>query len=199
MPLDIATSTIVQQCFRALETTLPSSLDDNSKHARDAKEQYPIALEIALEANDWSFASRQVSLPPVSLPDGVAEDADMPVCYKLPTDCVRLMEVVDPDTIWRLDEGRLIRADAEGGLVIRYTRKIDSEDRLPATFRTAVAMQLAVLLAPSYVRTQSRRDRLASAAGDMLNQAKSADKRSASSSRWDGLERKSDWASEATR
>ena len=199
MAVDIATSTIIQEAFRALELSPPSSLGDDSEEARSAVEQYPNALSICLEANDWSFASRQVTLPRAALPADLAADATMAFTYRLPTDCIRLIEVLHPDTIWRVDEGRLLRANRDGGLDIRYTRRVENEDALPASFRIAVAYQLALLLAGRWLRTQSRRDRLYQMAEDMLDRAKSADKRSASTRRWDGDDRATDWVSGAIR
>ena len=198
MPTAIATATIVPQCFRFLEVTPPSSLDDDSDKAQDAAEQYPTALRQCLEAADWSFASVFVMLPPAIIPLPFTSDPDLPYTYTLPGDIVRLQEVGDLGVRWRRDAAAL-RADDAGPLRVRYTAMVDDETSLPANFRVVVALHLALLLAPRWLVTQSKTQALEARAADLMKLAMRQDARMASEARYDGLPDQGDWAAEATR
>jgi hypothetical protein len=197
MPTPIAVATIVAQAFRYMEVTPPSSLDDDSQKARDAAEQYPNALLQCLEASDWSFASVIVSLPAAALPGTVASDPDLPYFYRLPGDLVTIQEVGDGLTKWRRDREGL-RADAVAPLRLRYTGTIINEASLSATFRDAVALTLACLLAPIWLTTDSKQQRIDAQRERALKKAIRQDARTASDARYDGLPDQGDWASEAT-
>lgn len=193
-----STSGIVSQAFRLMEVTPPSSLDDASDKARDAKEQYGTALGMCLELEDFGFARRYAIMPVASLPDGEFADPDLPYFFTLPDDLVKLRSVVDSSIKWRRDDG-FVRTDHNQPLHILYTRMIKKESALPATFRTAVSYQLAILLAPTYVGARTKRNELKLDGADALRIAVQNDNVSASHMRWDGQADQGDWASEVTR
>ena len=196
MPIPVAAANIVAQAFRFMEVTPPSSLADDSDKAAAAQAQYPIALAMCLETADWSFASVLVNLPLMTLPDTAAADPDLPYAYALPGDLVLLREVHDGTAKWRRDAIAL-RADEPAPLRIRYTGTVAAESRMPATFQTAVALQLAILLGPTWMTTASKVEALISRLGNTLTEAKRQDARMASSARYDGLPEQGDWATEA--
>ncbi len=199
MPDPIATSTIVAQAFRLMEKSPISSFADDSEEAEAAAAQYPEAMAICLEACDWSFASVLASLPEAtSLPDTIAADADMPYSYRLPAECVTVQEVDRPGKSWRRDRD-LLRAASAGPLRIRYTGQITDESQLPATFKTAVAYQLAALLAPRWISTRTKIADLQANASQYLKQAMARDRNQASPARYDGLPDEGDWATEVIR
>jgi len=193
----IAASTIAAQAFRLMELGEISSFADDTKQAQSAAEQYPVALDTCLESYDWSFARRLVELPAVALPAALAPDLDLPYAVALPGELVALRAVIPEGTFWRVDENYL-RSDQDGSLQIRYTRRIEDETTLPATFRTAVSAQLASLLSPRWVSSRSKRADLVNMASDYLAVARDNDRHTASHSRADGRARQGDWASEAT-
>jgi len=193
-----ATSTIVTQAFRFMELTPPSSLADNSEKANAANEQYEIALRSCLEQEDFSFARRLVSLPPAVLPENTAVDADLPFSFSLPADLVKLRSVKQKDRKWRID-GKLLRSNTRENLNLLYTRLIEDEINLPAMFQTAVSYQLAVLLAPKYVASRTKRADLVSDGANALRMAIQNDAVSASHARWDGQGDQDDWVYGATR
>lgn len=181
MPQPIATSTIVAQAITALEIGEVSSLADDTPEAQMAAEFYPEAMRLCLEAgrSEWSFAEHLVQLPELAaLPADHLADPDLPHVFALPADLVVLREVIDTCR-WRRDSLGL-RTDRAGPLRVRYTRVIGNEDRLPASFRTAVALQLAVLMAPRWLTTQSKRAQLQQDLGLALQNALRSDSRQAS-------------------
>lgn len=200
MATPIATSNIITQAFRLMEVSPPSSLADNSEKAKAANEQYPIALRMCLEQEDFSFARRFVVLSRANTPEGLMADPELPFFYTLPPDLLKLRKVVDNYARWRID-GDYVVADvnADAGLQIRYTRKIENETRLPATFQTAVSYQLAIFLAPKFVGSRTKRSDLQVDGANALRLAIKNDAVSASAARWDGLEDQGDWVCEAIR
>lgn len=179
-----AAASIPAQAFRFMELAPISSFGDDTPHAQDAADQYPIARRMCLEACDWSFASRVAALPPRSLPS-YDPDPDLHWAFAAPGDCVRLIEVGDPWVTWRRD-GNLIRADQAGPLRVRYTADVTDEGQMPALFQTAVALRLAALLAPMWVGSDSKTQSLDQRAALALQAAMRTDARQASQQRYDG-------------
>lgn len=198
MPTPIAASTIVAQAWRFMELSPISSFDDDTEQARSAAEQYEPALRYCLAKADWSFASVTASLPEATLPDGVAEDPELPYFYQPPGGLIRLHEVGDRYTSYRLDlEG--LRASDPAPLRIRYTALITNEAKLPAAFQAAVALRLAIMLGPKWLTTQAKMEGLKKDFAAELATAKKEDSRSASASRYDDAQSPTeDWVAYAT-
>jgi hypothetical protein len=199
----IATSGIVSQAFRYMEMAPVSSLADDSEEALAASEQYPVALRMCLEQADWSFASILRDLPETVPASGGAamSDPGLPHVYALPSDLVVLRQVGDAHDVglqWRVDRA-FLRANRSGPLLIRYTGTIQNESLLPALFRDAVALQLAVLLMRRWVPTHTKHQGLREQLRDQILQALHADARSASAQSHDPLHNPGDWLREATR
>lgn len=198
MPEPIATSTIVAQAFRLMEMGPISSFADDTPQARDANEQYPEAMRLCLEASDWSFASELAWLPEIAGLPANRIDPALPYTYNLPGSCVRLLEVGDETVKWRRDKA-VLRASAPGPIKIRFTEMVTDENRLPATFRVAVAYRLAAMLAPIWVGAQNKIDGLEDGALRAMAKAERMDARQASPQRYDNGTDSGDWATEATR
>lgn len=201
MPDPIAASNIAAQAFRAMELAPISSFADTSAQASDAKEQYPVALAAALETCDWSFASFLATLPPAAAPAaGFAADDDLPGLFKLPSDCVKLRQVRPEGARWRLDQ-TFLRCDQVDAVTIRYTRLITNEAQLPVSFQTAVAYHLAVLMAPRWVSSRTKRADLKKDAEDFQKEAERNDAPMASPQRYDDRAESTsyDWVTEALR
>lgn len=197
MTIPLSTSTIAQQAVRELEQGNFSSFADDSDLARDLASAYPTALDNCLSSEDWTFASRLADLPPAASASAVA-DPDLPYLYMLPADCVRLRDVFDDEISWRQD-GDFLRATAETGLKIRYTIRTDNESKLPAPFRDWVSLRLAIMLAPIWLQSNTKRANLYALAKDALTDAKAHDRVASSGRRWDSDDGFSDWVSEALR
>ncbi len=198
MPQPTALANIGATAFQAMELAPFSSFADDTPQAQDAAAQYPIARRMCLEACDWSFGSHVVALPQIS-GSGMPSDPALPCCYALPGDCVAFRHTLDPDVRWRLD-GRVLRADRPGPLSVRYTRDIDNEQLMPATFQTALALRLAALLSPRWVGAETKTNALDQRAEAVLKSAMKLDGRTASPERYDGQPAGvADWAAWATR
>lgn len=192
----IATSTIVSEAFRLMELSAFSSFGDDSDQARAASEQYQPALKSCLEQQDWSFARELVSLKEVTLEDDDVVDEDLPNAYVTPADFVKL-RFVEKGVNWRLDR-EFLRADKADGLIIRYTFLVTNETKLPALFQEAASYKLAVLLAPEWVGSRTKRADLLLESKRVLASAVENDLHTASLARYDGQDQQPDWAGLAT-
>lgn len=196
MPTSMAIATIGAAAFQAMELAPFSSFADDTPQAQDAASAYPIARRMCIEACDWSFASAVVNLPEIVVANAPV-DPSLPYAFALPGDCVIFRHTLDLDVRWRLD-GRILRADWPGPLPVRYTRDIDNENSMPATFQTALALRLAAMLSPRWVGADSKTASLEQRAEVALKQAMRQDARSASLERYDGepwgIESWSDWS-----
>ncbi|QPM89155.1 hypothetical protein [Pseudooceanicola algae] len=190
----IASSNIARQAFRFMELRPLQSFGENSDQARAAEEQYPNALDMVLEAYDWSFARRLLKPAMVQPVATLAVDPDLPFAYDLPVDLLTIRKIYGAETgRWRLDE-RLLRTDFAGPLVRGTVRKTN-ENQLPATVRTVIACQLAVLLSSQFVSSRTKRVEIDDNLLRVFQQAKDNDLLTASAARLDGLDPSvsSDW------
>lgn len=195
----IATSNIVQQAFRAMGIGTLSSLGDTDPRVLAAKELYDTAIEMMLEALDWSFASTVSQISQKAEGADIVADDRYPYAFTLPEALLVLREVTDADVSYRLDADRLLRADTTGPLTIRYTAKVTNEARLPATFQTAVAYQLAALMAPEHVKTARQIEQIDQAVTRAFDRAARTDGRTASPKAYNQSFGGGDWLAEACR
>ncbi|KRS15660.1 hypothetical protein [Roseovarius indicus] len=193
----IAIDYVLRQAFLFMEVTPPTSFGDDSPKANDAAAVYDAALDTTLEGYDWSFARRVVSLAEYDPKPPDIADPELPYTVQLPDDCLALRKVYVSSCVrWRQDQ-RMIRLDTEPPVTVRYTFRNNKEKYLPRMFQTAIAGQLALLLAPKYVTTRAKQERLQTAVADAVSAAKTNDAHTASSTRIDGRPNSGDWATEA--
>jgi hypothetical protein len=195
MPAPIATSAVVKLAFALMELDPVSSFADDSDQAADAATFYPIALNGTLSGTDWTFASRIASLPQAEIL-GIA-DPYLPFTYQLPLDVLKLRRVADGTAKFRVDAARLLRADMPAPLFIRYTAAITDEGAVPEAVQTVIAHRLALLMAPRWVGSQTKRDQLSRDMQMALTEARREDGDQASTERYD--EWPGDWVQGAMR
>lgn len=179
MPLPTAAATIPAQAFRNMGMDPIGSFADTTPEAAAAAEVYPTALKMVLEVAEWSFATRVVQLGEATPTDDYTVDDDFPYAYVLPADLVALREVLALNADWRIDMG-FLRTNVGSPLKIRYTAWIEREDQLPAHVQNAIALQMAVLLAPRYVQARTKQADLITMASNALDDALRYDGRNAS-------------------
>ncbi|MFN3953214.1 MAG: hypothetical protein ACK4LQ_02095 [Pararhodobacter sp.] len=173
MPQPIATSEIAALAFSLVELDPISSFADDSDQARMAAQFYPKALEAVIGGTDWSFASTLVELPEADLP-GQVVDPDLPWHYALPADVLRIRHVADGRASWRRDK-LVLRADRPGPLLLRYTARITDESRIPAEVSELIAYRLALIMAPRWLGSQTKRDQLRRDMTALMPEARRAD------------------------
>ena len=179
-PVDLAASGIIGQALRFMRLAPVARHDPTSELLPALVAAFDSAIDELLSAADWSFASVLVSLP-LAFPALTAED-DMPTLCMLPGDLVQLREVRPSDARWRID-GAALRTSAAAPVIIRYTARITREDALPATFRTAVALRIALLLGARWAGSAVEPEELDYQARQQMKQALRDDTRHASAAR----------------
>lgn len=176
-PVDLPTSAIIGQALRFMHLSPVARHDPTSELLPALREAFNDAIDEILSAADWSFASVLAHLPQAF--PAITADTDLPTLCRLPGDLVQLREVRPLGTRWRID-GSTLRCSAEAPVTIRYTARITREDALPATFQTAVALQIALLLGARWAGGAVQPDDLAMLAAKTLKQAMRDDTRHAS-------------------
>lgn len=189
------TSEILAQAFRALELAPISGFGSDAQEVIAAEAQYEVARHMVIEACDWSWASVLADLPEIS---EAVQDADLPYAYQLPAACLLIRNVVPAYAAWRID-GRILRSDQTAPLRVRYSADITNENLIPATARTAIALQLAVLLAPKWLPTASKMQMLKAELQDAMARAMRNDRAQASVQPYDPTRPSFDIVAEALR
>jgi hypothetical protein len=142
-PLEPDSSAIIGQALRFMRMPPLRRFAPEAELRSAVADAFGTSIDDCLAAADWSFASTLAILSPAS-PDVVA-DAALPVIAMLPGDLIRLRQVWPAGARWRID-GSALRADTPAPITIRYTARVTREEVLPASFKTAVALSIAVRL-----------------------------------------------------
>ena len=195
MTFPYATSLIARQAWIFMERDPVSSLGDDSPEAIDIANFFPQALRTVLARVDWSWASARRQLSAAE--NDPFPDPDLPHLYSLPrAEVIALREVLIAGAVWRIDNDGL-RCNCAAPLPVRYTAAITNEQRIPDLVQTCVAMRLAILLGPYWLKTASKLATLKEDYERNLKQAAREDARSAAQTRYDDQAPASDWVSEA--
>lgn len=189
------TSEILAQAFRALELPPISGFGGDATEVIAAQAQYDVARHMVIEACDWSWASTLKNLAEIA---EAVEDADLPYAYQLPADCLSIRAVIPASAAWRVD-GRILRSDQQAPLRVRYSADVTNENLIPATARTAIALQLAALLAPKWLPTASKMQMLKAELQDAMARAMRNDRGQASVQPYDPTRPSFDIVAEALR
>lgn len=167
----------VDICNRALsrlgtKATI-ASMTENSTEARTCAIWYEATRDALLRAFDWNFARRRVVLADLGAPP-----TGWDYRYAMPTDCLRLLRLVDgvtvhPSAAFEVAgdaDGRVILAD-EAEAEALYTAKVEIPDLFDAGFAAALVEQLAANIAYPITQKSDVSARLAQMARMAFNEA----------------------------
>jgi hypothetical protein len=202
-PVTLASSGIIGQALRFMRLSPIARHDPASDLLPALRDAFDQGIDDLLASCDWSFASTLALLPPSTPPMGSASDDLLPASAMLPGDLVRPRQIWPGGARWRID-GRTLRHDAPGAVTLRYTARVTREEALPATFRTALALHIALRLGGRWAGAGFDPQGIEDAAVTTLKQAMREDGVQASATDW--ADRRSggliygqddDWALEA--
>lgn len=177
-------ATEVDLCNRALlrigSSQRIESLQDAAVEAQVCAELYPEQRDLLLAAFPWPFATRRVTLAPLS---GVAR-TDWRFVFALPPDCLAPRHVVLPGVrnpapadrhpfqVEANDagDGQVLLCDVEAPELV-YTLAVTDPTRWPPTFCNALALALAAQLALAIPKDARLASLLQQAAGTMAARA----------------------------
>lgn len=201
-PLNLAASGIIGQALRFMRLSPIARHDPASDLLPALRDAFEQGIEDLLASCDWSFASTLALLPPCTLPMGSVSDDTLTSTAMLPGDLVRPRQIWPGGARWRID-GRTLRHDAPRAVTLRYTARVTRDEALSATFRTALALHIALRLGGRWAGAGFDPQGVEDAAVTTLKEAMREDALQASRAPWadrGGLVygHGNDWALEAT-
>lgn len=136
-------STAVSLCNRALSrigAELITSLSGDSVNAQHCNTLYPGARREVLASHDWSFAIKRQSLTQLT-----ATVDDWDYTYQLPSDCLKVVEMVDATDKTYQIEGQQLLCN-ESSVTLRYVYDKTHTAGDSPLFESALVLRLASLL-----------------------------------------------------
>lgn len=134
-----------------------TSIDGNSVEAKRCKFLLPLSRRTMLMASDWSFARETKPLAALAVSNPY--EGSFTYVYDRPDVGVKLWGVVDPidyrkvSTAFLLEQGRIYTSVKDAK--IRYTDDVTSPAEWTDPFADAVALDMAMRMAPSFTRRRS--------------------------------------------
>lgn len=145
------------------------SLNDSSKQAQLCKEQYYKVRDELLRGHLWNFATVRKELTPLpTAPVWGYQNA-----FQLPTDCIRLVAIEEPDDAWS-KEGTQVLYDGDT-LNITYISDDIPVSNFDATFSEALATRLAYDISYSIVQSVTLKQELDRQFNIKIREARSFD------------------------
>lgn len=144
-----------------------SALDDGSNEALLAGIMWDAAVTEVLRAHPWNFATRRITLSPLS----TQPDHGYNAAFVLPPDCLRLLAVSADD--YRL-ESRFLLANATT-LQLEYIARIANPEEFDALFQSALSANLAMKLAYPLTQSGTQQQFQTQLYADYLRQARTCD------------------------
>lgn len=156
---------IVNRALIKLGASRITSIDDEDKQARIAKELWDTTRDLELAAHPWTFAKTRAELPAlVTTPTFGWTRA-----FQLPAGFLRLIEVGEYWVMYQTEaetgnlfelEGQTILTDEASPLRIRYIQRITNTGLFAPLFVEALATRLAVEMCESLTQSQAKKQTL---------------------------------------
>lgn len=158
----------VDICNRALSKIgepAITSLDDNTKAARECKLAYDPVRKALLRDHLWNFAITRVQLAP----DATAPAFGFERTFTLPPDCLKVIEIdeTDPFTV----EGRKLLTDAGPTLNLRYVSDFVEVQSMDSLFVEVLAAAIAAEIAEPITQSNAKRDAAERHYREIMNKA----------------------------
>lgn len=144
-----------------------TSLEDNTKNARECNAAYERRRDAMLRKHRWSFAITRAQLAA----DSTAPAFGPANYFTLPTDCMRVLLPDEVDTDWVI-EGRKIATDWGAPLELRYVKQVTDPNTMDALFREALAIDLALTLCETITGSNQKAEGLRNELRDVMAEAK---------------------------
>lgn len=148
--------------------------EDDTHLSRSVKAVWDLTRRAALRDHSWNFAMQRARLPAEVLavpPVGWAHS------YRLPADCVRLIELIDRRRDDYQVEGKSILSDAAAPIGIRYIADVEQPALWDDLFVEAFACRLAFQIADRITGDRGRKSDAWNAYRAALAEAKRVDAR----------------------
>lgn len=140
---------IVNMALHKLGANRVTAITDDSKEARTATDVWGPCRDSVLQDHLWNFATRRATLAQLSSDPDWGYDYQ----FQLPTDCLRVIEMSDPDYEFRVEtvkvgaqEYKVLLTD-ESTAEISYIARIENTGFYSSKFVDALAARLAAEMA----------------------------------------------------
>lgn len=164
---------VVQICNKALDKLGQNpitSLTDGTKAANMCNRNWEMIRDEVLRAHPWNFAMTRATLAPSS----TAPDWGFSYAFPMPTDCLRLVEVLDLSTAEYQIEQRNILSDTTV-LYIRYIARMTDPNAYDSQFVNVVSTRLAIELCEPLTQNATKKKMLWDEYGEFVTSATRAD------------------------
>lgn len=146
------------------------SLDDGNTNANLCKRNWPLVRDRVLRDFPWNFAIKRAQLAP-ALPAPLFGFSSR---FQLPSDLLRVVEVVDMSTgDYQIEDGAIL-ADALL-LRVRYVYRVEDPNRYDSLFGDVVSIRLAYELCEKVTQSRGKKEDLWREYEDTLRRAKNTD------------------------
>ena len=166
-------TSVVDICNRALSNKLGgsriTSLNDDSKGAKECSLAYEYVRDFVLRAHVWNCTVKRAVLSPLSS----IPEYEHAYEYQLPSDCIRILSV-DTDYDWQV-EGRKILTDEGTVLNIRYQVRETDPAQYDSMLVEAITCRLAYDICESITQSTSKKTELERDFKRVLIEAKAMD------------------------
>lgn len=111
--------------------------DENSPPANELRRIYDITRDALLRAHPWAFATKRQELAQ----SATTPDFEYDYQYPVPADFLKVLELYNSDSEYRLEDGNILIDDST--VYLRYTAQITAEAKFDVHFCHALALSLA--------------------------------------------------------
>jgi len=151
-------ASVVQICNIALlkfGSTTITELGPETKESRACQVFYPLMRDELIYSHPWNFAMARADIS--------AQVAPVPAfgfdyAYTLPTDCLRVWELIG-DSEWAVESGQLL-TNQDTEIYIRYIRRVEESGRFTPSFVSCFGTYLGAELSAKLAGDKSMRQAL---------------------------------------
>lgn len=147
-----------------------TSLTQDNKAASLSNRTWPLVRDQVLRDHPWNFAIKRTT----TAPDASAPSWGYTYQHTLPTDCLRVIELLDLDTDDYTIEGRKVLCDTDT-LYVRYVYQVTDSTLYDALFVDAVSSMMAYEMCETLTQSNQKKQALYQMYQDALMRAKLVD------------------------
>jgi hypothetical protein len=141
---------IVNYALRLLGVARLTALDDDVEGARVADDVYDICRDDVLSDHNWNFATKRDTL--AALED--APEFGFDVQYQLPNDCLRVVQMEDLDSVYKVEGKYLLTNESAANII--YIAQITDTTYYSPKFVSCLAARLAAEMAFPLTSSKSK-------------------------------------------
>jgi len=147
-----------------------TSLSDGTTASNLCNRVYPITRDQVLREHPWNFAVKRTTTSPLTTPPSWGFAYQHPI----PSDCLRVVEILNMSTGEYQIEGGVILAD-EDVLYVRYIAQITDPNQFDALFADLLSVRMAFEMCEGLTQSTTKKDWLWKEYEDSLTRTKRVD------------------------